>query len=314
MTDPHANHEILSVCLRFVDLTSLKDPHIKECLITSLNLERANASAISSKILESLSHPSVSLDPARIRGQAYDGAAVMSSARADVQAKIKEFLLWLYKPTHLFSHCLNLAIAASCKVQEVRNLIGLINEAYLFLANSPKRQRMFERTVEVYLPSTSHSKLSGLCKTRWVERHSCFEVLHEMYETLVTLLAAIVSPHEYPDLASQDGSWNWDRDTKVKAQGLKTSLSSFQNITVFIITKNVLDAVKSIAAKLQKREQDVYDAYKMVSSVIENISTTRENISTIFSSWYSEVLTLAEKVGIIYRVCAKEDESAKEPN
>ena len=79
---------------------------------------------------------------------------------------------------------------------------------------------------------------------------------------------------------------------------------------MFIITKNVLDAVKSIAAKLQKREQDVYDAYKMVSSVFENISTTRENISTIFSSWYSEVLTLAEKVGVI----AKEDESAKEPN
>ena len=75
---------------------------------------------------------------------------------------------------------------------------------------------MFERTVEVYLPSSSHSKLSGLCKTRWVERHSCIEVLHEMYETLVTFLDAIVSPHEYPDLASQDGSWNWDRDTKVK--------------------------------------------------------------------------------------------------
>ena len=53
---------------------------------------------------------------------------------------------------------------------------------------------MFERTVEVYLPSSSHSKLSGLCKTRWMERHSCFEVLHEMYETLVTFLDAIV-PH-----------------------------------------------------------------------------------------------------------------------
>ena len=74
---------------------------------------------------------------------------------------------------------------------------------------------------------------------------------------------------------------------------------------MFIITKNVLDAVKSIAAKLQKREQDVYDAYKMVSSVIENISTTRENISTIFSSWYSEILTLAEKVGVIESVPRK---------
>ena len=62
------------------------------------------------------------------------------------EIKIKEVSpLAMY--THCFSHCLNLSIAASCKVQEVRNLIGVINEAYLFLTNSPKRQRFFETTV-----------------------------------------------------------------------------------------------------------------------------------------------------------------------
>ena len=48
-----------------------------------------------------------------------------------VQAKIKEISpLAIY--THCYSHCLNLSVAASCKVQEVRNLISLINESYLF--------------------------------------------------------------------------------------------------------------------------------------------------------------------------------------
>lgn len=304
VTDSHANREIISVCLRFVDLTSLKNPHIRECLINFLFLERANASSICKKILESLSHPSVSLDPTKIRGQAYDGAAVMSSEMAGVQAKIKDISpLALY--THCFSHCLNLSIAASCKVQAVRNLIGLINEAYLFLTNSPKRQRLFEKTVMVYLPDSSHSKLPGLCKTRWVERHTCFEVFLEMYEAVVTFLDAIISPHEYPDLASQDGNWNWDRDTKVKAQGLKASLSSFQTIAVFIITKNVLDEVKVISSKLQKREQDVYDAYKMITTVIENINSTRNNIDTIFDLWYGEVLTLGEHVGVTESVPRK---------
>ena len=88
VTDPHANQEILSVCLRFVDMTSPKEPHIKECLVNFVHLERANASVISTKILESLSHPSLSLDPVNIRGQAYDGAAVMSSDIAGVQAKL----------------------------------------------------------------------------------------------------------------------------------------------------------------------------------------------------------------------------------
>ena len=82
-----------------------------------------------------------------------------------------------------------------------------------------------------------------------------------MYEAFVTFLDAIMLPSEYPQFASSDGSWNWDADTKVKAQGLKAALSSFQTIAVFIITKNVLDEGKTLAAKLQKRDQDIYEAY-----------------------------------------------------
>ena len=216
---------------------------------------------LSEKMLESLSDTSVSLDPSNIRRQAYDGAAVMSSSRAGVQTKIKEIAsLAMY--TNCYAHCLNLSVAATCKVPEVRNLIGVINEVYLFLANSPKRQRMFELTIKVYLPQSSHTRLPGLCKTRWVERHTCFGVFLEMYEALVTFLETIVSPHDFPDLASSDGSWDWVRDTKVKAQGLKAALCSFQTFAVFMTTKNILDEVKLLAAKLQKRDQDFFNAYK----------------------------------------------------
>lgn len=298
VTDPHANQEILSVCVRFVDLTSPQNPHIKECLINLVNVERANASTIAKKILESISHPSIALNAGNIRGQAYDGAAVMSSEIAGVQAKIKEISpLALY--THCYAHTLNLSIAASCKVQEVRNLIGIINESYLFLNNSPKRQRFFERALGLYLPESKHSKLPGLCKTRWVERHTCFEVFLEMYECFVTFLDAIISPSEYQELLLNDESWNWDRETKVKAQGLKSSLSSFHCIAVFMITKNVLDEVKALASKFQKRDHDIAEAYKMVDSSIKKIGTIRENIDKVFSSWYnSEILPLASSVGV----------------
>ena len=89
-TDPYSNQEILSLCLRFVDQSSPNDPHIKECLINFMHLERTNATMISRKILKSLSDPSISLDPSNIRGQAYDGASVMSSGKEGVRAKIKE--------------------------------------------------------------------------------------------------------------------------------------------------------------------------------------------------------------------------------
>ena len=200
-TDPYSNQEILSLCLRFVDQSSPNDPHVKECLINIMHLERTNATMISRKILESLSDPSISLDPSNIRGQAYDGASVMRSGKEGVQAKIKEINpLALF--THCYAHCLNLSIAASCKLSEVRNLIGLINEAYLFLINSPKRQQLFELTLKEYLPENSHGKLPGLCKTRWVKRHTCLDLFLEMYELLVTFLDAVISPHEYPNLKS----------------------------------------------------------------------------------------------------------------
>ena len=257
-TDKFSNQEILTLCLQYLDLTSSasassssSNPQIKECLVSFVHLERANAVGISKKILEVLTHPSLSLNIHKICGQAYDGTAVMSSDKAGVQAKIKEVSpMALY--THCYSHSLNLSIAASCKVQEVKNLIDIINEAHLFLSNSPKRQSMFELTITKLLPATKHSKLPGLCKTRWVERHTCFEVFLELYEPLNTFLDAILSPHDYPELVSSCGSWNWDSETRIKAQGLKSSLSSFLTIATFIITKVVLDEVKSLSAKLQK--------------------------------------------------------------
>ena len=131
VTDPHANQEILSVCVRSVDLPSPRDPHIRAWLFSLLYLERANASTICISILESLSDTSVSLDPSNIRGQAYDGAAVMSSSRAGVQAKIKETApLAMY--TLCYAHCLNLSVSATCIIPEVTNLIGVINEVSVF--------------------------------------------------------------------------------------------------------------------------------------------------------------------------------------
>ena len=106
-------------------------------------------------------------------------------------------------------------------------------------------------------------------------------VFFEVYEPLVIFLDAILSPQ----LRCDDGSWNWDTDTRAKAQGLKAALSSFQNLAVFDITKNVLDEAKSLSAKLQKRDQDIiYEAFRMVSNVIERVKSIRTNIDSTFIS------------------------------
>lgn len=95
-------------------------------------------------------------------------------------------------------------------------------------------------------------------------------------------------------------------------RGLKSSLCSFQTIAAFIVTKNILDEVKVVASKLQKGDQDILDALKMIDSVIESIEITRRNIDEIFSKWYEDILKLADMVGSSASI-PKEDQSSKEP-
>ena len=208
---------------------------------------------------------------------------------------------------HCYAHCLNLSIAATCKLSEVLNLIGLINEAYLFLNNSPKRLQLFELTLKEYLPENSHSKLPGLCKTRWVERHTCLDVFLEMYELLVTFLDAVISPHEYPNLKSSTGSWNWDKDTITKAQGLKASLLSFQTVVDFITTKNILDEVKALDQSCRNGIKIFLKLiwYMMVEEVIGKIKSARKNIESDFQVWYKQILDLAEKLGMVEAIPRK---------
>ncbi|KAL5514919.1 hypothetical protein EMCRGX_G000003 [Ephydatia muelleri] len=191
------------------------DPQIKECLVDFLHLERATATTIATKLLESLTSVSLSLNPSNIRGQAYDGAAVMSSEKAGVQAKIKEVSPLAFY-IHCYCHCLNLSLASACQVQDIRNLIG---------------------------------------------------------------------------------TWDWDKDTLAKAQGMMAALTTFQNIAFFIITKNTLDIVQVLSVKLQKRDQDVLEAYAIVDEVMKTLESTRKTIDTGFAAWYDEILKLANEVG-----------------
>ena len=74
---------------------------------------------------------------------------------------------------------------------------------------------------------------------------------------------------------------------------------------VFITTKNTLDEVKALASKLQKRAQDIFEAYMMVDEVIGNIKSARKNIDSDFQIWSKEILDLAEKLGIVEAIPRK---------
>lgn len=128
-----------------------------------------------------------------------------------------------------------------------------------------------------------------------MERHTCLESFLELYEFIVICLNAMVMPHEYPEVQQQN--WQWDRDSVTRAQGMVSSLQKFQNIVAFITLKNSLDYLKGLAARLQKIDQEVCEAYRMVDQVIKQIETVRKEVDEHYRLWYDEVKELAAVVG-----------------
>jgi len=71
-------------------------------------------------------------------------------------------------------------------------------------------------------------------------------------------------------------SFTWDRETKTKAQGLLANLKTFGFIFTFLITK------------LQKKDQDVFQAYSMIDDTIKAVARVRSNIEEECHEWFED--------------------------
>lgn len=287
VTDVFANQEVLSVCVRFIDTTTNR-PHVKELFLGFLHIERSTGQDIATAILRLLREAGLQLE--NIRGQAYDGASAMAGSKNGTQAIIlRECPKAIF--THCRSHVLNLSIVESCRNRSIRNLMDIISELHYFFHNSPKRQRFMEMMMRKLMPESKGKKVKGLCRTRWVERHEALDTVIHLHEHIVSTLHAMLDP------ASEDEEgWSWDKETKAKANGLRSSLCNFEYIIALVVLRNVLFVAKGLAVKLQKRDRDIYEAYQMIDFVIQEVEKMRENIDELWCDWFQEAQSMAEAV------------------
>lgn len=83
-----------------------------------------------------------------------------------------------------------------------------------------------------------------------------------------------------------------------KRPGVKAALLLFQMMAVFATTKNTFNTLKPTATKLQKHDQHLFKAYRMVNEVIECMKTARKTTDATYSYWYDKVLNLAKNIGV----------------
>ena len=285
--------EILCVCLRFLEIDSInfqKKPLKHECLLDFHFLERITGEYIATSILAVLNKHKIEVK--NCKGQAYDTTASMSSPSAGVQAYIKKAAPDAdYQGCCL--HSLNLVICTLCKIPAVQNMFDSCQQAYLYFRNSPKRQRFLEHIIESTCPTASRKKISGLCKTRWVERHNTFSTILELYPFLVKTWNEIC----YPTSETNSRDWKWDSESRTMANGLSHTFASFEHIVTFIIAKEVLEPIRPIAESLQGRLQEVYFGFGKIDAVKSTYIRIRDTMDFEHDRIYSKACKLAEEFG-----------------
>ena len=92
-------------------------------------------------------------------------------------------------------------------------------------------------------------KLKSFFKTRWVERHLCFETLYNFLGLSVQHLLEFILDPSSIEIEAVDLPVGLDRETRVKAQGLLSVMKSSSFLVAFITVKNVLEIIKPLTVK-----------------------------------------------------------------
>lgn len=249
---------------------------------------------IATTILQAIEKLGLSIE--NVVGQSYDGAPNMSSEKIGVQTRIKKYApKALY--VHCNSHCLNLVVGHSCKIQDVRNMLDRLKDVCLFFLSSPKRNGLLTETI---MYNTKHDlgrrkALLDLCKTRWAMRHKAYQHFFQSYDYIVESLESIVYGTSKSEAYSNT---TWNADSKRDALALLNSITSFDFIITFVTTYQYLSHLQPITVKLQGRAIDIVEAYNMVQEIINFYISERNTVDKSYEDIYQEAVLMGKKINV----------------
>ena len=277
-----SDQEQLSLVLRSVD----KDGEIREEFLGYLHFELGlTGKALAETILTEIGN--LTLDNNNCRGQGYDGAASVSGhingLLADI-LRINEKAVY----THCYSHRLNLAVAASCSIQYVRNILDQIKELFFFFNFSEPRQKMLDLSIENHAPNCLKRKLKNVCRTRWVEQITGLDDFEDLYVSIVFCL----------EFMNVNEGRVCNRQTSTKPSSFFKLIASFDFIATLVLTRSILDFTLPVTELLQRKEIDMADASHLLDSLKSVIFSKQNTVDEFHNNCYRVILEIANKVSI----------------
>ena len=263
--------EQLVVVIRTVDDSMM----VSENLLGLYAMEKCDAESITSAILDVLHRCGLNIGD--LRGQAFDGASVMSGAKSGVGKRILDM-----EPRavliHCQSHSLNLAVQDACsKVQALNYLMSNVNELVNFIRASPKR--LGELAVLADSAGIEGS-LRPLCPTRWTLR----------YTSLYSLKNLLVPVHD--ELLSISETVSNDLESRAKARGFLKLLGQFEFFFMLLVAEMIFEMTDRLSKVLQDSSISACDGQKAAERVLGQLKAKR--CAECFNELWSSALNLAE--------------------
>ena len=95
-----------------------------------------------------------------------------------------------------------------------------------------------------------------------------------------------------------DGAVEMDRETKSIVQRPYMTYRSFKHLISFSVLFNMLEPIKALATKLQNRNQNFYQAFKIADNIIHDLEDTREEIDKEFATWFEFAKEISKYVSV----------------
>jgi len=240
-TQDASGDEQQSICFRFIDLDFEPQEYFIGFykVLSTTGLEIANM--IEDVILR------CGLDPNKMRGMSFDGAANMSGKLRGAQAILRK----KFPTAHFFhcgAHCVNLALKDACVHKSgIKNALNIVNELGCLFSDSFKFRTAFSGVAN----STSTKKLRPLCPTRWTYREKAVKGVIQQYDSILACLTE--SSCTTSDISS-------------RCSGLFIRLS---NASTYINLKLAIDIISPLTILNKKLQSSNFTVSQMIAATDE---------------------------------------------
>lgn len=219
----------------------------------------------------------------------------MSGSANGVQSLIlKDQPLAFY--THCFSHSLSLCVAKACDVAAVRNMVGTVTSISWFMNGSAKRVSLLKEIIsEADIEDHKKKKLKGLCETRWVEKHECFQTFDDLLVYIVQCLERL-------------GRELRDTEMSSKAIGFSAAVRRSEFLMALKIVNKLNSFTIVLSRYLQSPTLEISSAIKHVDNIIQTFEDFRTSDSA-FPEIYQQAEEAASLLDVelkIPRLCGRQ--------